>query len=162
MSTHVAVITISDRSAAGLRPDRSGPVACDALTEAGHEVTARLVADDVDAIRTAVRSVVEDGARVVVTLGGTGLGARDRTPEATEPLIVRPLPGIAEALRRAGADTVPTAVLSRGVAGVVQVAGRQSVVVNAAGSPGAARDAIAVLLPLIDHLVDQLDGGDHV
>jgi len=155
---NAAVITCSNRCAAGERPDESGELLTALLMEHGHQVVfRRVVADDVDAIRGAVRAAVEDGARLVLTTGGTGITPTDVTPEAVRPLLGKEVPGIAETLRLASRDRIPTSVLSRGVAGVV---GR-SLVVTLPGSPGGVRDAMAILAPLVQHAVDQIGGGDH-
>ena len=153
-----AVITCSNRSAAGERADDSGALLTELLEQAGHSVTSRdVVPDDVEAIQSAVRAAVDAGAAIVITTGGTGLAPTDVTPEAVRPLLQREVPGIAEAVRLAARDRVPTSVLSRGVAGTV---GR-SLVVTLPGSPGGVRDGMAVLTPLLGHIVDQLSGGDH-
>lgn len=157
-----AVITISDRVSQGLRVDRSGPLAVQLLREAGCRVGDPVVVpDDVDAIQKAVLTLVENGARVVATTGGTGVTPRDQTPEATRALLNAEIPGICEAIRARSAEKVPTAILSRGLAGIVRRGGRSAFVFNAPGSTGGVRDAIAVVSPLLAHLVDQLDGGDH-
>jgi molybdenum cofactor synthesis domain-containing protein len=153
-----AVITCSNRSAAGQRADDSGQALTSWLSGEGHDVVSSvIVPDDVDAIRTAVRQAIASGASVVLTTGGTGLAPTDVTPEAVRPLLDREVPGIAEALRLAARDRVPTAVLSRGVAGTIGT----SLVVTLPGSPGGVKDGIAVLAPLLGHVVDQLAGGDH-
>lgn len=149
------VLTVSDRVSNGEREDTSGPLAKQLLEGSGFAVVTALVPDDVGAIKLAVTTAAESGIDLVITTGGTGLGPRDVTPEATAALIERPAPGLAELVRRSG--SVPTAALSRGVAGVV----RGTLVVNLAGSTGAVRDGIRALLPLLPHAVDQLKGGDH-
>ncbi|HVV30379.1 MAG TPA: MogA/MoaB family molybdenum cofactor biosynthesis protein [Mycobacteriales bacterium] len=152
------VVTVSDRCAAGEAQDRSGPLAVTLLAE--HGVSADdvvVVPDEIASIAAAVQAGVADGVDLVLTTGGTGLSPRDVTPEAVGPLLERTLPGIAETLRAAARERVPTSVLSRGVAGVV---GR-TLVVTLPGSTGGVRDGVAVVGPLLAHTVDQLRGGDH-
>ena len=158
MTIGAAVITCSNRSAAGQRPDDSGRLLAETVREWGYDVLAKLVVpDDVPAIQKALRQVLADGARLVLTTGGTGLSPTEVTPEAVAPMIERDIPGIAERLRAANADQVPTAVLSRGVAGLIG----DALVVTLPGSPGGVRDGLAVLQPLVGHLLDQVAGGDH-
>ncbi len=157
-SLGAAVITCSNRSAAGERADDSGALLADLLLQAGCTIASRtVVPDDIEEIRSAVRSAVSLGARVVITTGGTGLAPTDVTPEAVRALLDREVPGVAEAVRLAARDRVPTSVLSRGVAGTVG----DAFVVTLPGSPGGVRDGMAVLAPLLRHVADQLAGADH-
>jgi molybdenum cofactor synthesis domain-containing protein len=156
--TAVAVITCSNRSAAGQRQDRSGELLVQLLEADGHKVLSRgVVPDEVPAIQAALRAAIAAGAEVVLSTGGTGLTPTDVTPEAVRPLLEKEIPGIAEALRAVSRDRVPTSVLSRGVAGAVGA----TLVVTLPGSPGGVRDGMAVLGPLFEHVLDQLRGGDH-
>jgi molybdenum cofactor synthesis domain-containing protein len=153
------VITASNRAFRGEREDHSGRLAVERLRALGC-VTAEptVVPDDVPAIAAALRAAVGAGAGVVITTGGTGVTPTDVTPEATRPLLDREIPGIAEAIRLAARDRVPTSVLSRGLAGVAGGA----LVVNLPGSPGGVRDGFDVLAPILGHVLDQIRGGDHV
>ena len=157
-----AVITCSDRAAAGIYPDRSGPLLRESLNGLGFETREpRVVPDNLVMIRAAIREAVASGSRVVLTTGGTGVGPRDVTAEATLDLLACELPGIMEAVRRRGAEKNPHALLSRGLAGVVECAGMRAIIINAPGSEGGASDTIEVAGPLLRHLVEQLDGADH-
>ncbi|MRG61153.1 MogA/MoaB family molybdenum cofactor biosynthesis protein [Agromyces sp. CFH 90414] len=158
-----AVVIVSDRSARGERADAVGPVLVERLRGAAFTVEdAAIVSDGVDTVGAAIGSAVAAGARLVVTSGGTGLGPRDHTPEGTAPLLEQQIPGIPEALRRAGAERVPTAVLSRGLAGIAAQPGTGgALVVNLPGSPGGASDGLELVLALAPHVIAQLDGGDH-
>lgn len=156
--TSAVVITCSQRAAAGVYPDRSGPIAVEALRSWGFETPDPIVVPDGDPVGQALTQALESGADVVLTCGGTGLTPTDHTPEQTRPLLEREVPGIAEAIRAAGAAAgVPTAVLSRGLAGSVG----GSLVVNLPGSTGGVRDAMKVLEPIVEHALSQLAGGDH-
>lgn len=157
----VAVVTVSDRCSRGEAEDRSGPLLAGLLTDAGYDVVTDLVPDGAASVRDAVARAVASGARVVLTTGGTGVGPRDLTPEGTRQVVDQELPGIAEELRRRGAAHVPTAVLSRGLAGTVPGPDGRALVVNLPGSTGGVRDGWAVLEPLVPHVLSQLGGGDH-
>jgi molybdenum cofactor synthesis domain-containing protein len=153
------VVTASNRASAGVYDDRSGQALAAGLRELGFAVEGPHVRpDDVTALAEVLRAAVAGGADVVLTTGGTGLSPTDVTPEATRDVLEREAPGIAEAVRRYGAEHVPTSVLSRGIAGT---AGR-TLIVNLPGSTGGVRDGLAVLGPLLPHVVSQLRGGDHV
>jgi molybdenum cofactor synthesis domain-containing protein len=152
------VITASNRAAAGVYADRGGPVLVEGLRGWGFAVDGPRVVADGDPVAIALRDGVSAGYDVILTTGGTGLSPADRTPEATSGVIEREIPGLAEAIRRRGADGgIPTAVLSRGLAGV---AGR-TLIVNLPGSPGGCRDGLKVLDGVLIHAVDQMRGGDH-
>lgn len=152
------VITISTRTAAGIWEDRSGPILVDGLAALGLDVPAPVVVADGPPVGEALAAAISDGVDLIVTTGGTGVTPTDRTPEHTLPLLDRQMPGIAEAMRAYGAaHGVPTAVLSRGIVGV---AGK-TLIVNAPGSPGGAKDAMAVLTPILIHTLEQIRGSDH-
>lgn len=157
------VITVSDRSAAGLRADLSGPALASSLSAAGYAVSVVIVPDGVDCVTQALRAAIAGGSRLVVTTGGTGIGPRDRTPEATAAVIDRELPGVAELLRAEGRAHSAHAALSRGIAGVVDPSGdsRGTLIVNLPGSPAAAREGVDIVIGLAGHVLDQLAGGDH-
>jgi molybdenum cofactor synthesis domain-containing protein len=151
-------VTISNRAAAGIYEDRSGPVLADLLRAAGCEVDGPVVIPDGPTVETALQDAVAARYDVVVTTGGTGLTPGDETPEMTRLVLDREIPGIAETIRAAGvASGVPAAALSRGVAGVTNT----TLIVNLPGSTGGVRDGMAVLSGLMEHAVDQIRGGDH-
>ena len=146
------MITVSDRCSAGEAEDRSGPALVSMLEAAGITVVGRsLVPDDVAEIRAALR---EAGADLVLTTGGTGLAARDVTPQATAMEVDYQVPGLAEEMRRAGLASTPMAMLSRGLAAV---RGR-SLVLNLPGSERGATESLAAVLPVLDHALQQLAG----
>jgi len=152
------VIAASNRAAAGVYEDTTGPVIVAALEEAGFEVSGPVVVADGEPVGAAIRAAVDAGARVILTTGGTGLTPTDLTPEVTRSLLDREVPGIAEAVRAYGvAQGVATAALSRGVAGV----SGQALVVNLPGSKGGVQDGLAVVVPLLRHAAEQITGSDH-
>ena len=148
-----AVVTVSDGVAAGERDDLSGDLLEQLLAEEGFEVRRTVVPDERDSIAAAIAEAAE-GARLVLTTGGTGVAPRDVTPEATLDVVERQAPGLAEAIRADSAAKTPHGLLSRGVAGI---RGR-TLIVNLPGSPGGCRDGFAVLRPALRHALELIAG----
>ena len=158
LSLRAAVVVASNRAAAGTYADETGPMIADWLRGQGYDCGDPAVVPDGDPVRDAIAAAVTGGARLVLTTGGTGLTPTDRTPEATRPLLDREVPGIAEAIRAAGvAKGVPTAMLSRGVAGIAG----DCLVINLPGSRGGVKDGLGVLEDVVRHAVEQVVGSDH-
>jgi molybdenum cofactor synthesis domain-containing protein len=157
-SLRAEVVVASNRAAAGVYEDTTGPLIVEFLRELGFAVEEPVVVPDGEPVGAAISAAASGGARVVLTTGGTGLTPTDRTPEVTGALLDREVPGIAEAIRAYGvAQGVPTAVLSRGLAGVVG----ECLVVNLPGSRGGVKDGLEVLRPILMHAVEQVVGSDH-
>jgi molybdenum cofactor synthesis domain-containing protein len=151
------IVVASNRAAAGVYDDTTGPLIHAWLADRGWPASV-LVVPDGDPVGSALRDAVRDGIDLVITTGGTGASPTDRTPEQTRAVLDFEVPGLAEEIRRVGATTTPLAILSRGVCGVAA----QTLIVNLPGSTGGVRDGLAVLGSVLDHLVDQIHGGDHV
>ena len=153
------VITCSTRATAGEREDGSGPAVILALREAGFDVAPEpiLLPDDENLIASTLARLADSGTRLIITSGGTGLTPGDRTPAATQRVIDREVPGLAELMRAAGLATTPMAALSRGVVGVRGT----TLIANLPGSPRGASESLQALLPVLRHALDQLAGGDH-
>lgn len=151
------MLVVSTRAAAGSYTDETGPIIRDWLAARGFAVADPLVVADAS-VAEAIAAALAPAPALLLTTGGTGLSPDDRTPEATSAVLGREIPGLMEELRRRGTTTAPSALLTRGVAGV---AGR-TVVMNLPGSRGGVRDGLAVLDPVLDHLLAQVAGsGDH-
>lgn len=155
----VAVLTISDTVSKGEREDLSGPAVVAVCRGLGWEVTSVLrVSDDPANIREQLRELADSGrVDVILTTGGTGLGPRDNTPESTEAVADRMVPGIAEEIRRKGSEQTPTAVLSRGVAAIRS----KALIVNLPGSPKGASESLETVAHLLPHAVHVLNGARH-
>jgi molybdenum cofactor synthesis domain-containing protein len=157
-SLPAAVVVASNRAAAGVYEDATGPVIVAWLREHDFDCGEPVVRPDGEPVGEAIAAAVAAGARVVLTTGGTGLTPTDLTPEVTRPLLDAEIPGLAEAIRAYGVSKgVPTAVLSRGLAGRVG----SCLVVNLPGSRGGVKDATAVLEHVLVHAVEQVVGSDH-
>lgn len=159
MNRTARVITSSTRAAAGVWSDTSGPIVVEGLRDLGIEIGDPVVVADGEPLYAALVEAVADGVDLVVTTGGTGHTPTDVTPEMTLRVVERQSPGLAEAVRAYGvANGVPSAILSRGVAGIAGT----TLIINLPGSAGGARDGIAALSPVLLHALDQVHGGDHV
>lgn len=157
MSHKAFVVVASNRAAAGVYEDETGPLIVESLQGLGFSV-ASIVVPDGKPVRDAMLRALSRGARLIVTTGGTGLTPTDHTPEVTRKLLDREVPGIAEAIRSRGvANGVPTAALSRGLAGVTG----NCLIVNLPGSKGGVKDGLSVLEGLVVHAVEQITGSDH-
>jgi molybdenum cofactor synthesis domain-containing protein len=151
----VGILTVSDKGSRGEREDRSGPAVREMIEAAGGEVVrTKIVPDEPDEIRAVLIAWSDEGLDLVLTTGGTGFSPRDRTPEATKSVIERETPGLAEAMRRAGAERTPTAILSRAAAGIRKA----TLIVNLPGSEKAVRESLAAVMPVLPHGIDILKG----
>lgn len=151
----VGILTVSDKGARGEREDRSGPAIREMMEGAGAEIVrAKIVPDEQDEIRAALIQWSDEGLDLILTTGGTGFSPRDWTPEATKAVIERETPGIAEAMRRAGSEKTPTAMLSRAAAGIR----KSTLIVNLPGSERAVRECLEAILPALPHGVEILKG----
>lgn len=149
------VITVSDGVSAGTREDVSGPALIDLLQRSGFEASGPEVVPDLrERISDAIAGAIVAGADVVVTTGGTGLGPRDVTPQATSMLIDYEVPGLGELMRRAGAEKTPMAALSRSLAGVLG----QTLILNVPGSRSGATESLEAVVPVLRHAIELLHG----
>lgn len=150
------VLTVSDACSRGEREDTSGAALVQLLTEIGAKIVkSRILSDDLDSLAQALKACAErEDVNLIITTGGTGLGPRDNTPEATRQVIEREAPGIAEAIRAESLKATPMAMISRGVCGVR--AG--TLIINLPGSPKAVKESFAVIAPVLSHAIDLLEG----
>jgi len=151
------VVIASTRASSGIYEDRCGPVIVDWLAARDIRTPAPVVVADGAPVDAALRSALADGPDVIITSGGTGISPTDSTPQITAALLDYDIPGLADAIRRAGLPHVPTSVLSRGVCGVAG----HTLIVNLPGSLGGVKDGLGVLTDVLDHALDQLRGKDH-
>jgi len=153
-SIRIGIITVSDRSSRGERPDESGPALVKAVTQQGWQVIqTEILPDDVELLKKTLIKWADGGEMdVVLTTGGTGFSPRDITPEATQEVVQRPTPGLAEAMRSASLRITPHAMLSRATAGIRS----RTLIVNLPGSPRGAVENLAVLVPVLPHAVQLL------
>ena len=151
---YAVVVTVSNRAAAGVYADTTGPLIADALAQAGHEIGAPVVVPDGDPVESALRDAVAAGAHLIVTTGGTGISPTDRTPEATRRVLDYEVPGLAEQMRAEGLRKTPMAALSRSLAGV---RGR-TLILNLPGSVRGATESLEAVVPVLRHAVDLLAG----
>jgi molybdenum cofactor synthesis domain-containing protein len=157
MSRRAIVIVTSSRAAAGEYEDRTGPLISAWLTDHGFAVDSVVVVADGPDVPAALARALAASPSVLITTGGTGVGRGDGTADATAGLLDKTLPGFSEELRRRGSATTPYALMSRGLAGIAG----STFVVNLPGSTGGVRDGLQLLGEVIDHVLDQLAGGDH-
>ncbi|OGD16028.1 MAG: molybdenum cofactor biosynthesis protein [Candidatus Aminicenantes bacterium RBG_16_63_14] len=151
----VGILTVSDKGARGEREDRSGPAVREMIEAAGGEIVrAKTVPDEPDEIRAALIDWSDEGLDLILTTGGTGFSPRDRTPEATKSVLERETPGLPEAMRRAGSERTPAAMLSRAAAGIRKA----TLIVNLPGSEKAVRESLAAILPALPHGIEILKG----
>ncbi len=153
------VITVSDRASKGIYEDLSGPLLAQGLVEQGYNVTQTfLIPDEFDEITNVLTQAISNQVRLVVTTGGTGVSPRDITPEATMPFIEKLIPGFSESIRAQGREKNDKSDLSRAVAGI----NGKTLIINLPGSQGGVRDGLKVISRLAGHILEQLDGADHV
>lgn len=157
MTRRAVVIVSSTRAANGIYTDRTGPLIVDWLVSRDFSTGDPIVVADGPDVAAAPRAALDSGVDLVVTTGGTGIGKDDVTADATAALLTAPLPGFSEELRRRGAATTPFALISRGVAGIAG----HTFVVNLPGSTGGVRDGLQLLGEVVDHVLDQMGGGNH-
>jgi len=153
-----AIITASNRASQGLYEDLSGDILAEGLKKLGFTISSKvIVPDSVSHIGDEISKAIDSKIDLIVTTGGTGISPTDVTPEATAPLIQKPLPGINEALRAYSREKVPTSDLSRGLAGTAE----HSIIINLPGSPGGVRDGLVIIERIAMHAISQLAGEDH-